>query len=137
VLALRHETPELLWQASHLHHPNGAVALREVVVVVQDLDDAVVRYTRLFGVNPQRRPGTACYTLAAGAFVLCSADAGAAFRPPALPFPARITIAVKTTDAAAALLQAHGVPYARVGPRLRVDAAWAAGVQILFEPELG
>lgn len=135
VLALRHETPELLWQAQHLQHPNGAVALQEVLVVVPKLEDAIERYTRLLDVEPRRHGGTACFTLAVGRFVLCDATDGAALQPPVLPFPARITVVVQAIERTAQVLLANGVPFTRDGQRLRVDAAHAAGAQLLFEPQ--
>jgi len=46
----QHHTEELVWQRRWLEHPNGAVGLRSVFVVVADLDEAADRYRRFTGI---------------------------------------------------------------------------------------
>ncbi|MBL8631226.1 MAG: VOC family protein [Rhodospirillaceae bacterium] len=48
---VEHQTPELVFIESLTHHPNGALALRGVCALVDDLNDAVSRYQRLPGAN--------------------------------------------------------------------------------------
>jgi hypothetical protein len=46
---LTHRTEAMVWQPRWLSHPNGAVALTSVMIVVGDLDDAVRRFARFTG----------------------------------------------------------------------------------------
>ena len=46
---IRHETPDALWQARFLQHPNHAVALDEVVLVTSDPATTAAWYSRLAG----------------------------------------------------------------------------------------
>ncbi|WP_055327913.1 VOC family protein, partial [Bordetella pertussis] len=57
ILTLRHETPELLWQARYMDHPNGARALAAAIVAVEDVDAAAARYARYLGVPAERHGG--------------------------------------------------------------------------------
>lgn len=54
VIAIEHLTRAALWQERWLDHPNGAVALVGVEIVVADPDEAAGRYGRLLGVVPTR-----------------------------------------------------------------------------------
>ena len=46
---IRHLTPEALWQERFLHHPNHAIALEEVVLVVAEPAATAARLSRLAG----------------------------------------------------------------------------------------
>jgi Glyoxalase-like domain len=46
---LTHHTEEMVWQPRWLAHPNGALALQRVVIVVEDLQKAAQRYARFTG----------------------------------------------------------------------------------------
>jgi hypothetical protein len=48
----RHHTPEYLWQARWLAHPNGARALSSVLLCVGDPEEAARRYGRFTGLVP-------------------------------------------------------------------------------------
>jgi hypothetical protein len=46
---LTHHTEEMVWQPRWLAHPNGALALQRVVIVVEDLQETAQRYARFTG----------------------------------------------------------------------------------------
>jgi len=46
---LTHHTEDAVWQPRWLAHPNGAKALVDIVVAVDDLDEAAARYERFLG----------------------------------------------------------------------------------------
>jgi hypothetical protein len=46
---LTHRTEAMVWQPRWLSHPNGAVALTSVIIVVADLEEAAHRFARFTG----------------------------------------------------------------------------------------
>lgn len=59
-------TPELVFQPSVQRHPNGALALTEVVVRCADLPSTGARWQRLLGVAPREDAAGLRFELAAG-----------------------------------------------------------------------
>jgi hypothetical protein len=49
VQALTHHTEQVVWQPRWLTHPNGALALMGVIIVVADIEEARRRYVRFTG----------------------------------------------------------------------------------------
>ncbi len=66
-------TPELVYQPTVQRHPNGALALTEVVVRCADLAAAAARWQRLLGSAPRHAAGSARFELGGGAVTLCDA----------------------------------------------------------------
>ena len=88
---LTHHTPEHLWQARYLGHPNTAEDLAEVWIVVEDLDEAAARYAAYLGLPADRAgPGTAAIRLSRGRVSLFTVEGFRERLPgvevPALPF---------------------------------------------------
>jgi catechol 2,3-dioxygenase-like lactoylglutathione lyase family enzyme len=115
IMLIRHLTPEAIWQARFLDHPNRAVALEEVVLAVADPAEAAARFSRLAGrpVVPDPVGGYAL-PLPQGRVRLLPPDALGAVFPgvaaPTLPFVAGIV--VRTEDRGAAvrgILQEAGI----------------------------
>jgi hypothetical protein len=52
-----HRTPDLVWRPELLAHPNGALAVCGVTVVVDDLDRVTLAYARIFGDTRLTRGG--------------------------------------------------------------------------------
>lgn len=50
----RHHTPELVWQERWLDHPNGAQALTDVLLGVDDPAEVAARFGRFTGRSPRR-----------------------------------------------------------------------------------
>lgn len=136
VLTLRHETPELLWQESCLAHPNGALALVEAAVVVDDLDAVVERYARYLGCVPCRTQHQARFALGFGSLLVLDRAGMRARFPgtsvPVLPFMAGFTVEVADIGRTAALLSLNRVPYRMDGAGLQVDAEQAGGAYLMF-----
>ena len=57
VQILSHLTEDLVWQPRWMDHENGIVGLRDVVIVPEDLDEAVDRYARFTEATPARVSG--------------------------------------------------------------------------------
>ncbi len=127
---VRHLTPEALWQERFLHHPNNAVALAEVVIVVENPSATAARFSRLVGcpVVPDPLCGLAL-DLPHGR-VRMVADTSAASAVPRID-----GIAVRTNDANAAikrLLVRRRIPHRPLGEALSIDAVEAGGVALRF-----
>lgn len=52
VQALKHLTPDALWQKRWMSHPNGATALTDLLLCTDDLPETVERYERFTGLAP-------------------------------------------------------------------------------------
>ncbi len=141
LIVIKHETPGLLWEPHLLEHPNGVVALTEVLVCVADVEEASSRYARMLGVEPLREGEVSRFALPRGRFVLVSPAALPGEAPgvsaPSLPFPAAFTVAVEKLAATAALLEENGVPFAKQsgkeGDRVAVSAEAGCGAVLRFE----
>jgi hypothetical protein len=135
---VRHLTPEVVWQERFLRHPNNATVLDEVIVVVDQLADTAMRFSRLVGcpVIPDP-PGGFVLELAQGRVRLL-ADTSL---PSVLPdvdvtaLPRIAGLAVRTADrnqAISRVLVERGIAYRRHGDALLIDAAAAGGVALRF-----
>ncbi|MBT5047088.1 MAG: VOC family protein [Rhodospirillaceae bacterium] len=136
VLAIEHLTRDYLWQEQYLDHPNGALALTELVVCVEDLDEAARRYSRYFGA-PVTRDGTAArIELEIGCFVLLGPEdlfSRYGVQPPVLPFAAAFTVAVADLEATKTLLSATGVGYGAWNGGIIISSSYAHGATVIFD----
>lgn len=136
VLAIEHLTREYLWQGRYLDHPNGAVALTELVVCVADVNEAARRYARYFGIPFTRNGMGAECALQAGKFILTDHTGlreTHGIDPPTLPFAASFTVAVADLDATQKLLESNGVVASMRDGRLVVAGSDAHGAIVVFE----
>lgn len=132
VFALHHRTPELVWQAGHLTHPNTAQALLEVVVVVDDLAQAQQRYTRYFSCKADTSTcGQASFHLRTGTYTLMQTACYERSYPhaplPLLPFPAVVVVGVACLSTAVQCLLAKQVPFSSQANQVRIEAEQAGG----------
>ncbi|WNR46803.1 VOC family protein [Paenibacillus roseipurpureus] len=56
VCVVQHHTPELIYQPKRIVQPNGVYGLVEVLLLVNDLDEAIERYAQMSYVNCQVNP---------------------------------------------------------------------------------
>ncbi|HKW53734.1 MAG TPA: VOC family protein [Stellaceae bacterium] len=128
---LTHHTEDTVWQKRWLAHPNGALALVDVVIAVADVDEAARRYARFTD-----RPAVAnawgyAIVLERGRVQIASIDATEAIVSglprSGLPFMCGYGVAVASLDAAQAKLRAGGIETARRGKLVVAP----------FPPELG
>jgi len=132
---IRHETPEALWQERFLFHPNHAVALEEVVLVVTEPAGVAARLSRLAGrpVVPDAAGGFMLDLPRGRVRMLPESALGAVFPEvgvPVLPWIAGVTLA--TDDANAALrrwLEERAVRFGEMDDALLVRAG---GVLLRF-----
>lgn len=135
-LTLEHQTPAALWQTRYLSHPNGAISLDQIIVAVDDLDEASVRYNRYFGTPGLRSDGQVWYVLAHGHFVLVDQETLERRFPelssPALPLPAAMVIGVADLDITRTLLRANNLAFVDEDTALRVPPEHAGGLALVF-----
>jgi len=132
---LTHHTEDAVWQKRWLAHPNGALGLASLVIVVEHVDEAAARFARF-----THRPATGAgdrqtVQLDRGRIDLVTREAFAAVLPevaiPALPFVGACGIAIRSLDTVATLLRDSGLPWRRKGdclvvpfPRALGEGAW-------------
>ena len=116
---LTHRTEDTVWQKRWLDHPNGALALIDVVIASADVAEAAARFTRFAG-RPARSKqfGQAALALDRGQVQLLGNDAFAALFPetpvPRLPFIGAYAIRVRSLSAVEALLKKAALAVRRV-----------------------
>ena len=122
VQILTHRTEQAVWQPRWLTHPNGAVALMDVVIAVADVDEAAQRFG-LFTDRPvvANAVGRAV-ALDRGRLQIMDRASFAALLPeipvPSLPFIGAYAILVVSLDAAEETLRARGMTARRHGSLL-------------------
>lgn len=110
-------TPQFVWQPDRLPHPNGALSLKEVVLIVEN-NRARRQFERIMGRSAGiESGGSAAIPMGDSRIVFLSeADfvhrfgAAAAFRSGARPTIAAVTIACADLEGARSLAQNAGVP---------------------------
>ena len=136
VLAIEHLTPEYLWQERYLDHPNGARALTELVVCVEDVNEVARRYARYFGIPiTQNGMGAECSLLVGKIILIDHSGLRNVYgiEPPSLPYAASFTISVSDLNQTRKLLESNGVPVVQQRGRLMVSGLDAHGAIVVFE----
>jgi hypothetical protein len=134
---IEHKTPELLWTADSMSHPNGSLGLLELVIVADDLDEARGPYESALGEPVTLNSEALTFELDRSRLLVMTPDAGARHFGTALPkheLPHCAGQAVEVSDlvATSALLTANGVPFHKVGDRLTVWPDNAGGAFLQF-----
>jgi hypothetical protein len=113
-----HHTPDLLWQERWLGHPNGALALTEVALVVADPVARAERYAAFTGRSPREIGNGAVIDLDRGRVILLSPERWRAICPtapvPDLPWIAGYGLRVADLERA---VEAFGSGGAAIEPR--------------------
>ena len=112
-LFIEHVTREVLWQPRLLAHPNGALAIDAVYLVVADPEATARNFTPLFGERIERFAGVVKLALDRGALWLTTEAAwrsrvAGGFVPP-VPAPAGFGVSVESLAATRAFLESKGV----------------------------
>ena len=128
---LTHHTEDTVWQPRWLSHPNSVCDLIDVVIAVDDLDEAAARFARFTGRSAISTPGGALIRLDRGGVYLFSHDRAAEKLPEvpvtALPFMLGYALGVESLAAAEAAVDG-------------ADLEWRAfeeGIVATFPTELG
>lgn len=89
VQVLTHHTEDLVWQEAWMRHENGIVALRDVIIVPEDLGEAEDRYARFTEVSPVRLDDDLIrLPLARGGILLATPERAGALLPGGVVPPA-------------------------------------------------
>lgn len=141
---LTHRTEDTVWQTRWLDHPNGALALLDLVVVSADVAEAAARFERFTGKKAQARSfGDAAIALDRGQVHLMSKETFAALLPevtvPRLPFLGAYAVRVRSLATIEDLLRREGLPMRRRGAALAVPfpKALGAGAWLFVENAAG
>ncbi len=127
---IRHLTPELLWQPDLLDHPNHAVALEEVALVVADPAASADRFARLVGVAATPAADGVVLALPRGRVRFTTGEAYPDVAAPSLPFIAGVTL--RTDDGGAAIRRIAGTAGRETADGFLVPPAHAGGAALLF-----
>lgn len=128
---LTHHTEDTVWQPRWLSHPNSACALIDVVIAIDDLDEAAARFARFTGRSAISTPGGALIRLDRGGIYLISHHRAAEKLPevPVTALPVMLGYALGVESLAAAEAAVDGA-----------DLEWRAfeeGIVATFPTELG
>lgn len=145
VCLMQHLSAELVYQAEVQHHPNGALALEEILISTPAADLAAMsaRYQLLLGVQAvSQANGVAVFELARGRVSLVPQSV------PDVSLPrldghahfAALVVSVKDIEQAASVLRDEGVAFLRqrsvdsVLPRVQlvIDEADVGGARLIF-----
>jgi hypothetical protein len=128
---LTHHTEHAVWQPRWLTHPNSAMGLIDVMIAVDDIDEAAARFSRFTGRTATRISGGALIRLDRGGIYLVSHDRVTERLPEVaiakLPFIVGYALRVQSLAAAETAVN-------------RADLDWHAfegGIAAAFPVELG
>jgi glyoxalase-like protein len=128
---LTHRTEPMVWQPRWLSHPNGAIGLTSVVIVVGDLNEAAQRFGRHTGRQAKRSTLGQTIDLERGRVDLVTAATFAQMLPqvpiPSLPFIGAYGISVGLIEIVEQTLMQGGLTPQRIG----------ASLTAVFPEELG
>jgi hypothetical protein len=129
---LTHRTEHTVWQPRWLSHPNGAVALVDLVVACVDVSEAANRFTRFASREAMVTRYGQEIVLDRGRIQLMTRDAFAALLPeiavPGLPFMGAYAVRVRSLGNTEALLREAGMTTRRLGGSLVVPFPTELGV---------
>ncbi len=110
---LTHRTEAMVWQPRWLSHPNGAVALTSVIIVVADVEEAAGRFARFTGREAMPSPLGQTIELDRGRVQLMTAEAFTRTLPdvpiPSLPFIGAYAIRVASLAVTRDMLKRAGL----------------------------
>jgi hypothetical protein len=128
---LTHHTEAAVWQPRWLTHPNTAIGLIDVVIAVEDLEEAAARFSRFTGRAATAMPGAALVRLDRGGVYLIAHDRAAEKLPEVpvttLPFMLGYAVGVKSLAAAEAAVESADLEW----------RAFEGGLVACFPSELG
>jgi Glyoxalase-like domain len=114
---LTHHTEDAVWQKRWLNHPNGANALIDAVIAVEDVDEAASRFTRFLAREAVPTNFGRGFFLDRGGMQLVTAAAFARIAPgiglAPLPFIGLYAVRVASLTAAERVLRSGGVRFAK------------------------
>jgi hypothetical protein len=132
----QHETPELALQPRFIAHPNGAVALSEAILCVEDPEEVAGRYGRYAGHSVDRRGPLHVIDLGETRLVVVSCQNLTTVLPgeaaPTAPYLAGFTVTADV-DQAGDCLRRQKIPFQAHNGRIVVSGRDACGSAVIFE----
>jgi Glyoxalase-like domain len=133
---LTHRTEDMVWQPRWLDHPNGVIGLVDLLIAVDDLDEAAERFSRFTG-RPVTKTGEGrSVRLDRGRVELMTRAGLAALLPdvvvPRLPFMAAYALRVASLDVTEKVLRDGQIAARRVGNLLVAAFPAEVGVGAWF-----
>jgi hypothetical protein len=129
---LTHRTENTVWQKRWLSHPNGALALADVVIVSPDLNEAAERFSRFTERKARPTKYGQAIVFDRGQLNLMAKVAFTTMLPeipvPRLPFIAAYAVRVQSLTAAESLLNKADLPLRRLGASLVVPFPEELGI---------
>jgi hypothetical protein len=130
---LTHRTEDMVWQKRWLNHPNGALALIDVVIASPDVAEAAARFSRFTGRTIKATEiGRATLRLDRGQVQLVSEAVFEAMLPdiavPRLPFIGAYAVQVRSRTRCEDLIKQAGLAVERAGQALVVPFPDELGV---------
>jgi hypothetical protein len=117
VQILTHRTESTVWQPRWLTHPNGTIALADLVIASHDIAEASARFSRFLDRPPDRTGAGWTLRLDRGRVQLVTPEMLRAWVPhlsiPALPFIAAYGLVVTSLDRLEAVLRDGGLAFVR------------------------
>lgn len=134
---LTNHTPENFWLSGEMDHANGADRLTDLLICVDDVEEAVARYERFFGKTAVTMANLRTLDLDRGRFHFVSPSQAAAMLPgfaaPALPYTAGQGLGVRDLEATKAFFRGAGVtPVSESDAHFCVGPEDALGAYLLF-----
>jgi hypothetical protein len=136
---LTHHTEAAVWQPRWLSHPNGAIALVDVVIATADLDEARARFSRFLGRPATRNASGSFIQLDRGGVQFVTPEKYSEFVPdtavPSLPFIGLYAVAVSSIAGLLNALQRGGVAHVQRGKAIlaRFPPALGVGAWVFVE----
>jgi hypothetical protein len=121
IQVLTHHTEDAVWQKRWLIHPNGALGLASLAIVVADVDEAAARYARFTDRPAVRTRAGQAVVLDRGRIDLVTPEAFAVLPEiaiPSLPFIGGYGVTVVSLDRVEATLRSGGIASRRAGDAL-------------------
>jgi hypothetical protein len=130
---LQHRTEDTVWQKRWLGHPNGALALIDMVIASSDVAETTARFERFTGRHAKSSQfGQATFALDRGRLQLLSEAAFTAMFPeiaiPRLPFIGAYAIRVQSLAAVDDIVKGSALPFRRIRSALIVPFPEQLGV---------
>ena len=134
---LTNHTPENFWLPGEMDHPNGADRLTDLLVCVEDIEEAVARYERFFGKDAVTMGGLRTLDLDRGRFHFVTTELAKAilpgFAPPTLPYTVGQGLGCQDLKATRAYFRDAGIDPVREGDHhFCIGPADALGAYLLF-----
>lgn len=135
VLAIEHLTRDFLWQERYMTHPNGAIALEELVVCVDNPATVATRYERYFGIPASEDGNSRRFTLREGCFVLTDPDflrSAHRIEAPTTPYASALKVRTQSLKNTEKHLIENAIKFTETNHGLQVPASEAAGATLIF-----